>query len=45
MICRVYHMFPGLDVYYQYANAAQPFTTVGEELDGLDHVMSHPFEL
>ena len=27
-------MLPGLDLYY--ADAAQPLTTAGEELDGLD---------
>ena len=32
-------MFPGLDLYY--ADPAQPLTTAGEELDYLDHDLSH----
>ena len=33
-----YHIFPGLDPYY--ADPAPPLTTVGEELDHLDHDLS-----
>ena len=37
--CMVYHMFPGLDLYY--ADPAQPLTTVvSEELDDLDNDLS-----
>ena len=32
------HLYRGLDLYY--AGAAQPLTTAGEELDGLDHDLS-----
>ena len=35
IICMIWHMFPGLDLYY--ADPAQPLTTVDEELDDIDH--------
>ena len=38
MICAIWHMFPGLDLYY--ADPAQPLTRAGEELDYLDNDMS-----
>ena len=39
IICMIWAMFPGLDLYY--TDPAQPLTTAGEELDGLDHDLSH----
>ena len=38
-ICMIYHMFPGLDVYYN-VYPAQPLTAAGQELDDLDHDLS-----
>ena len=43
MMCMIWDMFPGLDLYY--ADPAQSLTTVGEEIDYLDHELSHLFEL
>ena len=31
-IIRQWHMLPGLDLYYSYADPAQPLEAVGEEL-------------
>ena len=33
LVCMIYHMFPGLDLYN--GDAGQPLTTAGEELDDL----------
>ena len=43
MMCMIWDMFPGLDLCY--ADPAQSLTTVGEEIDYLDHELSHLFEL
>ena len=38
IIYMIYHMLPGLDLYY--ADTAQPLTAAGEELDDPDHDLS-----
>ena len=40
-MCMIWHMLPGLNLYY--VDLAQTLTTTGEELDDLDHDLSHLF--